>query len=345
MKSITKTIIICAVSALAIVVSLIIVLVVNRVLRKANEEKRRQIRQKQRQEADRLLEEEKSREKQEINQPPSAVSSPAKPVNVPPIKHVQKPEQQTDKVQKPDPIPKKTTGKKIRYHKDESQSFKEEIRNKEDLEMVSEKLELGKILTPQQLENIRTKKPRNITELVDSVAGLVNPVTAMFEPPVVIGHVRIVRTSTPREGPVIEEIIEDDIVKPGEDKKMPTIDKVVKDAEVVVKQLSSPQEQEQNANDEDSLPSMKEILVAENDGNPEPLTRYARKIRKQLGSTLEEFDSDSAEEIDETKENVNTIDKNKDIDEEETLEELEKKRNKLSENTKLLSEYEPEEDQ
>lgn len=56
MKPLVKTLLIVGIAAFTVAVGIIVIVVLNRILKKANEEKRRKIRQQQRQEIDRMLE-------------------------------------------------------------------------------------------------------------------------------------------------------------------------------------------------------------------------------------------------------------------------------------------------
>jgi len=159
MKQIVKTLIILGISAFAIIIGIILIVILNRILKNANNIKRKIIRQKQREIINSTLQEdlrEQENEKKNIHKILPQLNGREKttqsiPVEIPKIKNKSV----------------KNT-KKIRNH-NTSKTTPKFLENLEDFEILEEKLSLKNLLSKNQLNNIRIKNPNNIKQLIQFV--------------------------------------------------------------------------------------------------------------------------------------------------------------------------------
>jgi hypothetical protein len=158
MKPIVKTAILVVISALAVVLGLILIVVLNRVLKKANEAKRRSIRQQQRAVIDQQLRKSLSEATEPTAEPvtdSSIVSSvPQEPAiasssipSAPEKQETAKPAKSRDATPPPVHVP-------------------DFLKTDQDFDILAERLELQHILKSKQLDRLRLKKPRSLLDMV-----------------------------------------------------------------------------------------------------------------------------------------------------------------------------------
>lgn len=176
MKPLVKAIIIASISAFAVIVGIIVIVIINRILKKTNEDKRRKIRQQHREEIDRMLME-------DLKKQQTARKSVYD--NQPDNKHVyhSAPKQenlakQEEEEEKPKKISQKKPSKLINHHTPQFSSSVLQDFNR-DFDVLIKQLPLEVLLTPEQLENIRAKRPKDLAHLVKLVKEempYINPV-------------------------------------------------------------------------------------------------------------------------------------------------------------------------